>query len=696
MHKLKTVLMKKCILFFLVAVLLGLSNQLFAQARKFVLIEHFTSSTCAPCAAQNPFLQALLVVNRGSVQHIAYHVNWPSPGNDPMYAYNPTDINARKNYYGVNSVPDCFMEGNVYHGGPAGITQSMLNDVSTDPSPIRITVKETSNGVARTVVVKVFTLAEIPTGTYKLRAAVCEKLKHYSSPPGTNGERDFPDVFRKGLPNSTGDTYTPAAIGDSVVFTYNYNLDMATWDTTQIYTIAYVQNESTKEVVNSGSSITAGWELVPLDACFYKGTPGESKPFHYQVMNLRDTPVDFKVKVTSEQPADWGISFVINSVTYNDSTIITVPAKATYDMLVNVDIGSTKALGTYFISLSEIGSTSYDAQTLNAYIISGIYELIVNNDGSWGDGTGTNAADFQQNYVKGLELAGSDYFAVTGLAALLKAGKSNSLTGVNNYYFNIGWSFPALTDNTVALLTSELNLGKNLFLSGQDIGWDVWTIPDDGGHSTANTKAFYTNILNAQFLNDGVAGDNQLVPEATDSVFGLLSTSSLSAVYGTNYFFPDEINAIGIGTNVFYYNAGKTKNAGVRATNGTWKIVYLAPSLEMVTDTNVRKEIIKNSHDWFGGPSTGITSHSSSKQSYLGQNYPNPANGTTTMLLTGITTDMTLEIIDLTGRTMKSVNVSGGSIQITLNTGSLNNGTYLYQLKNGTRVLETKIMQVIH
>jgi hypothetical protein len=686
--------MKKFLLLTILLMFLGISNQLFAQARRFVLIEHFTQASCAPCAQQNPFLQAVLNVNRGSVHHIAYHTSWP--GVDPMNAYNPTEVAARVTYYGVSGVPDCLMEGNIYHGGPSGVTQNMLNDVSTDPSPIRVTVSETSNGVARTVKVKVFTLSEIAAANYKLRVAVCEKWKHYTSAPGTNGEKDFPDVFRKALPNSSGDTYTPAAIGDSVVFTYTYNLDMATWDTTQIYSTAFIQNESTKEVVNSGTSIAPGWELVPLDACFSKGTPGDTKSFHYQLLNQRSSAANFKIKVIAAQPLDWGVSFSINSTVYNDSTIISIPAKSVYDMILTVDMGSLKALGNYSVSMTEVGSTDYDPQTLNAYIISGIYELIVNNEGSWGDGTSKSPADYQQNYVRGLELAGSDYFAVTRLGAVMKANKFSCLSGVYNYYFNIGWSFPALTDATVAFLTAELDSGKNLFLSGQDIGWDIWTTPANGGHSTVATKAFYTNILNTQFLTDGLASDNKLYPEASDSVFGLLSMSNLTNVYGGSNFFPDEIKATGIGTNVFYYDAAKAKNAGVRATNGTWKIVYLAPSLEQVSDTNTRQGIIKNSHDWFGGPSTGIVSHTSAKQSYLGQNFPNPASGMTTILLNGVNTDMTMEIIDLTGRIVKSIRISGDSESVQVDTGSMNNGSYLYRLVSNKRVLDTRIMYVIH
>ena len=249
----------------------GISFTAFPQARKYVMIEHFTQASCGPCAQQNPFLQAILNVNRGSIHHIAYHTSWP--GVDPMNAYNPTQVADRVTYYGVSGVPDCFMLGNQFHGGPASFTQNMINDAATDPAAIRVLVKETSNGVTRTVKVKVVTFDTVPVASYKIRVAVCEKWINYTTPPGSNGEKNFPDVFRKMLPGSSGDVFTPAALGDTASFTYTYALDLTHWDTTQIYSIAFIQNETTKEILNSGSSFNPGWELAPMGSAFVAGLP---------------------------------------------------------------------------------------------------------------------------------------------------------------------------------------------------------------------------------------------------------------------------------------------------------------------------------------------------------------------------------------------------------------------------------------
>jgi len=683
----------------LVMFVTGISFTAFPQARKYVMIEHFTQASCSPCAQQNPFLQAILDVNRGSIHHIAYHTSWP--GVDPMNSYNPTQVADRVTYYGVTGVPDCFMLGNQFHGGPASFSQNMINDAATDPAAIRVLVKETSDGVTRTVKVKVVTLDTVPVATYKIRVAVCEKWINYATPPGSNGEKNFPDVFRKMLPGSSGDVFTPAALGDTASFTYTYALDMTHWDTTQIYSIAFIQNETTKEILNSGSSFNPGWELAPMGSAFVAGLPGDVKTFEYTLFNFKNTDDDFSIKVLSKHPSDWSTQFEINGITYMDSVNLPIPANSSVLMHVNVALGDNAGLGNYIISMKSLSTTDYDAQQLNAYIISQIHELVVNNDGMWGDGLATySPSDFQQIYTNALAYAGNpDYCAITRIGALEKGQLNNALTTVWNYYFNISWTFPALTDKSVACLKSELDAGKNLFISGQDVGWDVSTSESNGGHPTANAQSFYHNYMDANFLNDGATTDNQLIANPADSVFGAVNNSALIEPYGSTYFFPDEIqlNNASIGHETFYYNTAHSIVSGVRATNGTWKVVYMAPAPEMIGDTNVRREIIKIAHDWFGSTTAGIRENANNKES-LSQNVPNPCNFTTAIQFTLSSSEqVSLDLYDINGRAVRHIFDGfslAGNHWVDINTSSLDAGVYYYSLQTSSEKLTRKMIIV--
>lgn len=181
--------MKKISFLLIISLSMGLSSNLLAQAKKYVIFEHFTQASCAPCAQQNPFMEATLDANVGRTHHISYHTSWP--GYDPMNLYNAAQVQDRVTYYGVTGVPDVLGCGNKYHGSPTGVTQTLVDNLASDAAPIRVLVSETSNGTARTVKVKVFTVDSIPAGSYKIRVAVLEKMVDYVTPPGSNGERTF-------------------------------------------------------------------------------------------------------------------------------------------------------------------------------------------------------------------------------------------------------------------------------------------------------------------------------------------------------------------------------------------------------------------------------------------------------------------------------------------------------------------------
>ena len=687
--------MKKLFPLVLLCLITCSSTDAIAQAKQYLLFDHFTNTSCGPCASQNPYMEAVLAANFGRYHQISYHTWWPG-STDPFYTYNKKDNHKRTIYYGVSAVPDVFMSGSTELGSPTAVTQQLINNNAYTSAPVRIRVKETSSGLQRTAKITVYTVGTLPVSTsYKIFGCVNEKHKHYNTAPGSNGEKDFYNVMRKLLPDSLGEAFTPAPEGDSVTVTYTYTLDYAAWDTTQIYTLAFLVNYTSKKIINSGSSIDPEWELVPVDAGFKKAVPGNPTTYQYKVLNLGDQAGNFRFKMSTIIPNDWSADFVINGNHYSDSVDISIPGKAAWDLYVNITNGDVAAVGNHTLSMQSLDHPVFAPNALSAYVISGVNELVINNDGGWGDGSSLSAASFQNNYLRGLGYAGANAYDVIDLTSFKHAYAASCLGDVQNYYYNVGWSFPALTDDFVAILTSELNAGKRLFISGQDIGWDVYTGSGSGGHFTLATKAFYNNFLGAAFSADGGTANNQYIANPTDSVFGQIQNSSVVNVYGGSNFYPDEITPTGPGKEIFYYNAAKTRIGGVRAMSGAWKTVYLAASLEQVSDSMVRKNIIKQAHIWFAGIPSGIRPANEGTKNYLAQNYPNPASGTTTILLDNISKDMSLEIIDPLGRVVQTETVFEGSPFIMAPVSSLNPGIYFYRLVSDGRVLETKRMVVV-
>jgi hypothetical protein len=245
--------MKKFTLLFIG--ILFLTAFVFAQSQRMVLAEESTSSTCGPCAGQNPAFDALLQANSDIVTAIKYHVWWPAPGNDPMYLHNTVDNAARTNYYSINSVPRAVMQGNYYNGQPAGVSQSMLNTLAAIPSPFEIQIQQelspNEDSIYLTTLIKA---TEDVSGNMVAHVVVVEKYIGFSSPPGTNGEKDFYNVMKKLLPTKSGTSMPSSMVaGDYIILQNSWKLENV-YDINELAAVAFVQDNTSKDVHQAGNS----------------------------------------------------------------------------------------------------------------------------------------------------------------------------------------------------------------------------------------------------------------------------------------------------------------------------------------------------------------------------------------------------------------------------------------------------------
>lgn len=241
------------ILLSLVVALAFIPASTYSQAPQKVLFQNWTSSTCGPCASNNPGLRLWIQDHWDNLTCVAFHVNWPSPGNDPMYLYNPTQVQDWVTYFGVNSVPQGIMMGSqpYYIGSPFDWNgmSTRYNTLSSSTTACGVTVTDTRIPPdSNRAVVTLTNYTTLPSGTYFLRVMVIEHWVIYTSPPGTNGETIFENVFRKALPSSLG-TYINTNAG-TYTYEFRYKIDPV-WKDTSIYTMAYVQNDANKSILNT-------------------------------------------------------------------------------------------------------------------------------------------------------------------------------------------------------------------------------------------------------------------------------------------------------------------------------------------------------------------------------------------------------------------------------------------------------------
>ncbi len=229
---------------------------IYGQNPRLVLAEGFSSATCGPCAAQNPAWNALLHANEDIVTSIKYQMNWPAPGNDPMHHHNPLDNTARRNYYSVNAVPNVVVNGNHFQGAPAQVSQAMLQSVANNSSPFQIQLQHQLNETQDTIFVTMLIKADaVVSGNLVAHIAVIEKHIHFTTPPGTNGERDFYNVIKALLPVRTGTSLPDFQPGEYVIIEAAWELQNV-YEIEQLAAVGFVQDNDDKHVHQAANSST--------------------------------------------------------------------------------------------------------------------------------------------------------------------------------------------------------------------------------------------------------------------------------------------------------------------------------------------------------------------------------------------------------------------------------------------------------
>lgn len=242
--------MKKALLFFGVFSAFGVT---YSQQR-LVLAESFSQASCGPCAAQNPALTTLLNANTTKIVAVKYQVSWP--GYDPMYNHNPTEIDTRVSYYGINGVPDRVMDGT-----NMDVTQGAIDSRYAVASPVSMTITHNIDpGFATADITVTITAPAVwnPTNTV-LQLAMVEKDIIFASAPGSNGETGFHNVMRKMLPGTSGSAVVASNFsspGGTQTFTFtDVAIPSYIYDLGELSFVAWIQDNTTKEVHQAGVSL---------------------------------------------------------------------------------------------------------------------------------------------------------------------------------------------------------------------------------------------------------------------------------------------------------------------------------------------------------------------------------------------------------------------------------------------------------
>ncbi len=226
------------------------ATTVFAQAKKYVLVEHFTNTYCGSCAATNPgFFQRIAVETNTKIHHVAMHTSVPY-SQCSFYQANKVEQDARRDFYSLGSTPRASLNGAALVGA-GNILATDIDAASAGTSPLQLTITE-PNTTSRTAVITYKAVGTLPMGTYKMYAAVVEKKLNFAAP---NGEATHYNVFRKfvsrtGENPQDGFDVTPTSAAQTVSLSYNVATNVNIPDS---YLLVWVQNATSKVVVNSAT-----------------------------------------------------------------------------------------------------------------------------------------------------------------------------------------------------------------------------------------------------------------------------------------------------------------------------------------------------------------------------------------------------------------------------------------------------------
>ena len=230
--------------------------------KRYVFLEHFTNTSCGICSSRNPTFRDNILdeYQDTEVIHVEYHPSVPY-SNDVFYVQNPDENEARRTYYGVNGTPRLFILGEQAPLGSQLLSVSTLEGVLGQTTSVGIDVEEIKDGASRTVNVNLTAFENVPAADWRLRVIVVERVIEQTT---NNGETEHHNVFRKILNTWEGSELSIVAGTETESFTFDYTLE-SDWQDDQIYAIAFLQTDDTKEVLNVGSSWN-NQQFVGIDA----------------------------------------------------------------------------------------------------------------------------------------------------------------------------------------------------------------------------------------------------------------------------------------------------------------------------------------------------------------------------------------------------------------------------------------------
>ncbi len=214
------------------------------------LFEEFTSSTCGPCASfNNSTLNPFIAQNGDNLTLIKYQMNWPGSG-DPYYT---AEGGVRRTYYGVNAVPDLYVDGK-----KTGTNSSAVNAAfnATFGTYTYVDIVSTHEIQGNNVIIDANIVPHANYPNVKVHIVIIEEIT--TENVATNGETEFHHVMMKMVPDANG---TTANLISGETLNLKHTIDMTSTNVEEmddLMVAIFIQDNSTKGIYQSAYSTEVG------------------------------------------------------------------------------------------------------------------------------------------------------------------------------------------------------------------------------------------------------------------------------------------------------------------------------------------------------------------------------------------------------------------------------------------------------
>lgn len=676
-----------------------------ADSPRKVLYEKFTNASCPPCAAQNPVYKNYLKnpANKAVLIPITYHVNYP--GSDIINQLNNLIPSTRRTFYNAGGVPNGYANGilpknsgNAYDGAIADTVgmENTIRQFRGQISPIDITITQVNKGTNIEATVQVVSSQQ--TEGVKVYIAFVERYFPHPN-AGSNGQTEFEFVVRDmvvdGNQSAQGKIVNlvpnqPITINEEWTVPGQANPD-------QIYIVAFVQNTTTKEVLQAGTNLKETPSLV---------LSYDSK---YSIIDRNSTtPKKISFTNPSSEFITVNLNVENNKSTFNSvldanlPTSFTLNGNETKEIDLNLNNGTKGGFSNIVFSYTSIGNgipvperkefgflskgTKYVVYTGFPGFVQSAYAGVTTNPDYMNETAFLPIAD-ENEYFPTEKVFLPESFDVTIMAL------GNYPLVINNNPHNIA-----------ALAQTILDAGKHVYISSTDGMY--YTFNPTGAGQVGNPPTsleFYTNKLGLQYINNVARNNGQSYTQFTingvmnDPIGKELSlTANINgALRGSAYTDVFSLTTNSRSIPCFYYNNVSNDIAGVRYRNpsNNARLVYTSFTMESLGSKTLRDATMKNIMDWLVNDSpTSVATTVETGVSLM----PNPASIFSTINFQSTSNQaVTISVVDVQGKVVLMNEISAptiGSNSYSLMTSKLTNGSYTVVVKQGENVSRTPLV----